>query len=107
MTQVFENLLDNAVELPPPGGRVAVSLAVAGGAGVATVADEGPGVPPEHLPRSRPLLHLARRRGGGAQRPRGLGLAIVKAIVEGYGGTVAIRNRPEGGAAVEVRLPSV
>ncbi|HEX5759706.1 MAG TPA: ATP-binding protein [Thermoanaerobaculia bacterium] len=106
VTQVFENLLDNAVELSPPGGRVAVSLAVAGGAGVATVADEGPGVPPEHLPRVFDRFFTWRpAEAAGRNGHSGLGLAIVKAIVEGYGGTVAIRNRPERGAAVEVRLP--
>ena len=106
VTQVFENLLDNAVELSPPGGRVAVALAVAGDAGVATVADEGPGVPPEHLPRVFDRFFTWRLNEAGARNGHsGLGLAIVKAIVEGYGGTVAIRNRPEGGAAVEVRLP--
>ncbi|HEX9670665.1 MAG TPA: ATP-binding protein [Thermoanaerobaculia bacterium] len=106
VTQVFENLLDNAVELSPPGGRVAVALAVAGGAGVATVMDEGPGVPPEHLPRVFDRFFTWRPGEPGARDGHsGLGLAIVKAIVEGYGGTVAIRNRPEGGAAVEVRLP--
>lgn len=109
LVQVFENLLDNAIGFSPDGGTVTVELGARDGAGVVEVADEGPGVPPELLPRAFDRFVTYRPATGPAAAGRnghsGLGLAIVKAIVEGYGGRVALSNRPGGGAAAEVRLP--
>ncbi|MGH9362488.1 MAG: sensor histidine kinase, partial [Thermoanaerobaculia bacterium] len=109
LVQVFENLLDNAIGFSPDGGTVRVELGARDGVGVVEVADQGPGVPPELLPRAfdrfvsyRPAAEPAEP---GRNGHSGLGLAIVKAIVEGYGGRVALANRPGGGAAAEVRLP--
>lgn len=110
LEQVFENLLDNAVGFSPPGGEVIIDLTVDQtvdpDAAVVTVDDRGPGIPEEHRERIfdrfftwRP--HEPQARNGHA----GLGLAIVKAIAEGYGGSVSVENRPQGGARFEVRLP--
>lgn len=110
LAQVFENLLDNAVGFSPPGGEVTVELSEEPNAvpsiAVITVADAGPGIPEEHRERIfdrfftwRP--HEPQARDGHT----GLGLAIVKAVTEGYGGSVTARNRTEGGARFEVRLP--
>jgi two-component system sensor histidine kinase ChvG len=108
VAQVVENLLDNAVGFSPPGGEVSVELAAEPDAAVLRVGDRGPGIPEEHQEKIfdrfftwRP--HEAQARNGHT----GLGLAIVKAIAEGYGGSVAVSNRPEGGASFEVRLPRV
>jgi two-component system, OmpR family, sensor histidine kinase ChvG len=108
LEQVFENLLDNAVGFSPPGGQVTVELSAEPDVAVVTVDDQGPGIPEEHRERIfdrfftwRP--HEPHARDGHT----GLGLAIVKAIAEGYGGSVSVRNRPEGGARFEVRLPLV
>lgn len=108
LTQVFENLLDNAIDFSPPGGRVTVALAGEPGspAAAVTVEDEGPGIPEEH--RERIFDRFFSWRPGARQDRNGhmgLGLAIVKAIAEGYGGSVAAGNRPGGGARFEVRLP--
>ncbi len=111
LVQVFENLLDNALGFSPDGGTVRVALGARDGMGVVEVADDGPGVPQELLPRAfdrfvsyRPAPVEAAAESG-RNGHSGLGLAIVKAIVEGYGGRVALANRPGGGAAAEVRLP--
>jgi two-component system sensor histidine kinase ChvG len=106
LTQVFENLLDNAVGFAPPGTAVQVDLESAAGTATVTVYDRGPGIPPTHLDRIFDRFFTWRPGDPAARNGHtGLGLAIVKAIAEGYGGSVSARNRPEGGAAFEVRLP--
>ncbi|HWM94618.1 MAG TPA: stimulus-sensing domain-containing protein [Thermoanaerobaculia bacterium] len=105
LTQVFENLLDNAASFSPPGGTVEVRLAREDGAGIVTVEDRGPGIPEAHLDRIFDRFFRYRPGEPGYRNGHtGLGLAIVKAIVDGYGGSITARNRPEGGARFEVRL---
>ncbi|HEY7216673.1 MAG TPA: ATP-binding protein [Thermoanaerobaculia bacterium] len=106
LAQACENVLDNALSFSPPASTIRVSLAREGPAAVLTIADQGPGIPPEHLARVfdrffsyRPDDPLARRDHAG------LGLAIVKAIVEAYGGSVSAANGSGGGAVFTVRLP--
>ncbi len=111
LTQVFENLLNNAIDFSPPGGRVTVALQPADAdLAVVTVEDEGPGIPPEHRERIFDRFFSWRPGPGGRQVRNGhmgLGLAIVKAIAEGYGGVVTAGERAGGGARLEVRLPAV
>lgn len=104
MTQVFQNLLANAIQHSPRGGRVSFRAepATAGEqAGVLfAVEDAGPGFPPDALPHVfEPFF--TRRRGG-----TGLGLSIVQRIVDQHQGEIVAANRPEGGAVVTVTLPS-
>lgn len=108
LTQVFENLLDNAIDFSPPGGRVTVSLRPAGMVQAVIVEDEGPGIPPEHRERIFDRFFSWRPESPSARNGHmGLGLAIVKAIAEGYGGSVAAGERAGGGARIEVWLPAV
>jgi signal transduction histidine kinase len=95
------NLLSNAVRLAPEGSTVTVATGRAGSWLWLAVVDQGPGIPPDDLPRvfdrfwrgsfpaasgaSGPVLLPARRR----ERRTGLGLAIVRQIVESHGGQVA------------------
>lgn len=106
LTQVFENLLDNAASFSPEGGTVEVRLVREDGSGVILVEDRGPGIPEAHLERIFDRFFRYRPDEPGSRNGHtGLGLAIVKAIVDGYGGSITARNRPEGGARFEVRLP--
>jgi two-component system, OmpR family, sensor histidine kinase ChvG len=105
LTQVVENLLDNAVSFSPAGGTVTVTLAVTAGRAVVRVSDEGPGFPEAHLERVFSRFFSYRPHQHDAVEHSGLGLAIVKAIVEGYGGAVVARNRVPVGAELEVTLP--
>lgn len=105
LTQVFENLLDNAVSFSPPEGTVTVGLGTADGNAVITVGDDGPGIPPEHLLRVFDRFFSYRPQAGRNRMHSGLGLAIVRTIVEGYGGSVTAANRATGGAELTVRLP--
>jgi two-component system, OmpR family, sensor histidine kinase ChvG len=107
LAQVFENLLDNAESFSPDGGTVRVRLERRDGAAVASVRDEGPGIPPEHLPRIFERFFTWRPQSPtGAARHTGLGLAIVRTIVEGYGGSVTARNAEGGGAEFSVKIPA-
>ena len=107
LTQVFENLLENASSFAPEGGLVRVSLAREAGAAVVRVEDEGPGIPPEHLSRIFDRFFTYRpAAAAGAPRHSGLGLSIVRTIVEGYGGSISAANRKAGGAVFTVMLPA-
>ena len=104
LRQVLLNLAGNGVKFTDTGG-VGVTVERLGDALAVTVADTGPGVPPERVPALFEEFEqgddgLSRRHGG-----TGLGLAITRRIVEGMGGTIAVANRPEGGAEFRVVLP--
>lgn len=102
MQQALMNLLSNAAAHTPAGTVVRVSAAVTGQSVVLTVADRGPGLAEESLPRVFDKFY----RGPGAPTGgSGLGLYLVKGFVEAHGGTVRAANLPEGGAAFTIRLP--
>jgi signal transduction histidine kinase len=103
LSQVFQNLIQNAIQHSPPGGKVYVAVDEihddTGHWVQCVVADGGAGLAEADLPRIfEPFF--TRRQGG-----TGLGLAIARRIVEGHGGTITAGNRPEGGAKMTVRLP--
>lgn len=103
LSQVFENLITNALSFTAPGTVVAVTVEADDGHSVATVTDAGPGIPNEHLDRIFDRF-FTYRPAEGRREHLGLGLAIARTIVESYGGSISASNGPEGGAAFEVRL---
>jgi two-component system sensor histidine kinase ChvG len=107
LAQAFENVLDNALSFAPCGSTVAVELVREGRETVVRIADQGPGIPPEHLERVFDRFFSWRPGDPEARRDHaGLGLAIVKAIVEAYGGSVSAANREGGGAVFTLPLPA-
>jgi signal transduction histidine kinase len=104
--QIVRNLIANAVAALPPAGHVTVSAAAAGENVRIQVLDDGPGVPPEYLPRvfDRYYRVMDRESPSGGT---GLGLAIVKRLVELHGGTITAGARPEGGMVFSLTLPGV
>ena len=96
------NLLLNAACHTPPGTPVQVQAQLAGDCLLLTVADRGPGIPVEWLPRIFDKFFRAPNAPTGGS---GLGLTIVKGLVEAHGGTVSANNRPGGGAIFSLRLP--
>jgi two-component system phosphate regulon sensor histidine kinase PhoR len=107
LTQLADNLLSNAVRYGASanGGTISAKLERAEGSVILSVADSGPGIAAEHLPRLTERFYradAARSRGSGGT---GLGLAIVKHIVERHRGTLEIRSKVGKGTTVIVTLP--
>jgi two-component system phosphate regulon sensor histidine kinase PhoR len=104
---VFDNLLSNAVRYGCDGAehRVDVGASHDARSVTVTVADRGPGIPREHLPRVTERFYrvdAARSRESGGT---GLGLAIVKHIVERHRGSLDIKSTVGVGTSVSVSLP--
>lgn len=103
MERVVANLLGNAIKFTPAGGGVRLTARQQRNALVVSVADDGPGIPPEELP------HLAERHFRGARsrgvEGSGLGLFIVRAVVEAHGGALRVTSGADRGTTVTVTLP--
>jgi two-component system OmpR family sensor kinase len=99
------NLLDNALKFTRPGDTVEVRAFDDRAFVVVEVADTGPGIPDEELPRVWEELY----RGQGAQgvSGSGLGLALTRTIIERHDGQVQLRSRAGQGTLVTMRLPVV
>ncbi len=102
MQQALTNLLLNAAVHTPPGTAIQVKASVEADAVVLTVADNGPGLPPDALSLIFDKFYRAPAAPAGGT---GLGLAIVKGLVEAQGGKVKAENRPAGGAVFTIQLP--
>jgi two-component system OmpR family sensor kinase len=103
--QVVVNLLANARTHTPPGTTVRTSVRTEGTSAVIEVADDGPGIPADVLPRV--FERFARAddsRAHSSAQSTGLGLAIVRAVVESLGGTATVDSRPSL-TRFTVRLP--
>ncbi|HEX6311376.1 MAG TPA: ATP-binding protein [Acidimicrobiia bacterium] len=103
LARAVRNLLDNAGR--HAASTVTVALAERGDEAVLAVADDGPGIPPEHaervFERFTRVDEARARHDGGA----GLGLAITRDIVSGHGGTISLDRSESGGATFVVRFP--
>jgi signal transduction histidine kinase len=105
MEQVVSNLLGNAIKFTPRGGQVCVDLAFRDEQLVLTVSDNGPGIPPEVLPRVFDRFYRAHHVEGDRRQTGGLGLAIAKSIVELHGGTITAASTVGEGSIFTVLLP--
>ena len=101
--QVVSNLLANAAKFTPPGGQVSLRVASDGPDALIEVDDTGPGIPEGEL--GQVWDRFFRGEAGRVVAGSGIGLAVVKELVDAHGGTVAVRNSPDGGACFVVRLP--
>lgn len=109
MERAVANLVRNAVEHTPPGGRVDIRVAHTNSFVELSVTDSGPGIAPQDLPhvwdrfyRGEKSRRRADENGDGA----GLGLAIVRGIVEAHGGAAAVESSASEGATFTMRLPA-
>jgi two-component system phosphate regulon sensor histidine kinase PhoR len=109
LQDALRNLLENAVNYSPEGGRVVLETRRTGAGVTITVTDEGPGIPPGDLTRvferfyrvDKARTHDGREPGG-----TGLGLSIARHLVELHGGRLTAANRPEHGAVFTIALPA-
>jgi heavy metal sensor kinase len=92
------NLVDNAVRYTPEDSTITLSLFRDNGWARLEVADDGPGIGPEHLPHVFERFYMADKSRSRAAGGNGLGLAIVKAIAEQHGGTVTATSTPGKGS---------
>ena len=100
LRQVVLNLVLNALDVTPRGGRVRLLLGAADGLAELRVEDDGPGVPEALRERVFEAFFSSR-----TEAPGGLGLAITRRIVEEAGGSVAALAHGSGGSCFRVRLP--
>lgn len=98
--RVYRNLMTNAIQATPPGGRVRVCTSRAGDRVEVVVADTGSGIPPERLPAIFDEFVTTKSRG------LGLGLAISKRIVEQLDGTIGVQSEVGRGTTFTMRFPA-
>lgn len=104
---VLSNLVENAREAMPQGGRLTVTLSSADGHAVLTIADSGAGIAAEHMERLfEPFFTTKGELVCGPCHKAGMGLAVAHGLVSEMGGTITVSNVPSGGACFEITLPT-
>lgn len=99
--EVFLNLLVNARDATPSGGRILITTAAGNGEVVAEVADSGPGIAPEHRSRIFDPFFTTKEVGHGT----GLGLSVSQGIMERHGGRIELKETGPGGTKMAVVFP--
>lgn len=106
MERLMDNLLSNAVKYTQEGGQVTVRVRREGGEAVIEVADNGPGIAPQHLPHIFDKFYRVREGEKTTGRGVGLGLAFVEWIARAHGGRATVESTPGKGSTFRVRLPA-
>ena len=102
----LSNLVDNALKHGKEGGRVTLSGNVEEDRCLLEVADDGPGISPEHLPRIFERFYRVDKGRSRELGGTGLGLSIAKHIVESHGGTIRVESRIGVGTRFILRIPA-
>jgi two-component system sensor histidine kinase ChvG len=110
LSQVFLNVIANAVSFSPPDGEIRISAVPDGHAVLVTVEDQGTGIPEDKLTAIFDRFYSERPAGEKFGTHSGLGLSISKQIVEAHRGRIWAENRADadgagGGARFLIRLP--
>jgi len=107
IAQVLTNLIGNAIKFTPPQGRVVVSAHMNGGAWAqVSIADTGPGIPPEEVRKIFDEFYQVTRPGKQKSQGVGLGLAISKKLVEMHGGKIWVESEIGKGSMFHFTLPT-
>ena len=108
LTQVFLNLINNAVKYSPNGARISIGMDTRDGEIVTRVRDEGMGIAAHDLPRVFEMFYQGSAKPDDAQGGLGLGLALVHQLVGLHAGTIEAHSEGPGrGSEFVVRLPTV
>ena len=105
LRQLLLNLADNAVKYNQPQGRVTMNLHRVNGAAEFVIANTGPGIPPESLPRIFDRFYRGDPAHGNEVDGCGLGLSIAQWIISAHHGTIRVESAPSQLTTVTVRLP--
>lgn len=105
VTEILLNLLDNALRHTPDGGHIEVAGEARGGMVWISVADDGPGVPPDQRERIFERFYRLDTSRSAQTGGTGLGLAIVKELIEAHGGSIHVEDREAGGVRFRFSLP--
>ncbi len=102
LTQVFVNLVSNALRLCGEPGKVSIHARTEGREVVVGVVDHGPGIPDDIKARIFDKFYRGKEAGSA-----GLGLTIAQQVVQAHGGRIEVLDTPGGGATFEVHLPAL
>jgi len=105
MEEVFSNLISNAINYTPEGGKVTVSAAMEGEYLRASVSDNGIGMAPDDLNHIFNRFYRIKNDKTRFIIGTGLGLAIVKSIVEAHNGFIRVESEPDRGSTFHVYIP--
>jgi len=100
LKQAIDNLLRNAIEASPDGGRVYLEARRDASGYIITVADEGPGIPADIVPKIFDLYFTTKADG------TGVGLAVTHQIVEAHRGRIDVDSSPGSGTRMSIRIPA-
>ncbi len=105
MSDALMNLLDNAIKYTPDGGTVDLKAFIEKESLLIQVADNGPGISPDQIPRIFERFYRADKSRARAMGGTGLGLAIAKHAIESHGGTLQVQSETGKGSTFTIRLP--
>ena len=105
LERVLLNLLSNAIKFAPGATRIEIAVESHPDGVVVSVRDEGPGIPPEALPRLFEQFYTGRTSSSSHNIGTGLGLPIAKGIVEAHGGRIWVQSEVGKGATFRFSLP--
>ena len=106
ISQVLNNLIDNAIKFSPKGKSIIISSSIEGRNAIFSVSDSGPGIAEDDQRRIFERFYQTdKSRKGGQGRGVGLGLSIAKQIVNAHGGNISVKSYLDQGSTFMVKLP--
>ena len=105
MTQVIDNILNNAIKYSPDGGKITVSMKTTDDQMILSISDKGLGIPKQDLPRIFDRFYRVDRARSRAQGGTGLGLAIAKEIIKQHNGFIWAKSEYGKGSTFTIVLP--
>ena len=105
MTQVIDNILNNAIKYSPDGGKIIVTMKTTDDQMILSISDQGLGIPKQDLPRIFDRFYRVDRARSRAQGGTGLGLAIAKEIIKQHKGFIWAKSEYDKGSTFTIVLP--